>query len=234
MFFFGNPLLIAAAVIPAVLLLSYVYKLDRLEAEPKPLLWSLVIRGILATFAAIVAEEVGTLICGLLFPEGSVLYNLFMYFIVVACAEEGFKYLFLKRQTWNDPNFNCRFDGMVYAIFVSLGFALWENIGYVLMYGFSTAIVRAITAIPGHACFGVFMGAWYGLAKVHSSRGNEQLSSVCRKLAFFFPVLIHGAYEFIATMGSDSGTFLFFAFIGIMFLAAYKVINNNAKSDHYF
>ena len=234
MFFYGNPILIAAAVIPAVLLLSYVYKLDRLEREPKPLLWSLVIKGILATFAAIVTESIGTVVCGLLFPEGSVGYNLFMYFIVVAVSEEGFKYLFLKRQTWREPNFNCRFDGIVYAVFVSLGFALWENISYVLMYGLSAALMRAVTAIPGHACFGVFMGAWYGLAKVHDVHGNEKYSSLARHLALIVPILIHGTYDYIATLQTDSSTFLFFAFIGAMFLLAYRVISRNAKNDYYF
>lgn len=234
MFFYANPFLIAAAVIPAVLLLAYVYKLDRLEREPKPLLWRLVGKGILATFAAIVTEQLGTWLCGAIFTEDTVAYNLVMYYIVVACSEEGFKYLFLKRETWNNPNFNCRFDGIVYAVFVSLGFALWENISYVLMYGLSTAMLRALTAVPGHACFGVFMGAWYGLAKVHEVNGNARFSSLARKLAFLMPALIHGTYDFITTIESSAGNWIFLAFIVVMFLIAYKVINLNAKDDYYF
>lgn len=94
-------------------------------------------------------------------------------FVIVAIAEESSKYFFLKKRTWNNPEFNCQYDGVVYAVFVSLGFALWENINYVLSYGFSTAIVRAITAIPGHACFGVFMGVFYGLARKQYNRGKS-------------------------------------------------------------
>ena len=101
-----------------------------------------------------------------------------MYFGVVAFSEEGAKYFLLKRRTWNSAAFNCQFDGVVYAVFVSLGFALWENISYVLMYGLSTALVRAVTAVPGHACFGVFMGVWYGLAKrLHGRERTARPSS---------------------------------------------------------
>ena len=94
------------------------------------------------------------------------LYQIILYFVIVAIAEESSKYFFLKKRTWNNPEFNCQYDGVVYAVFVSLGFALWENINYVLSYGFSTAIVRAITAIPGHACFGVFMGVFLSLIHI--------------------------------------------------------------------
>ena len=72
-------------------------------------------------------------------------YNAIMYFGIVAFSEEGAKYFLLRRRTWHSAAFNCQFDGVVYAVFVALGFALWENISYVLMYGLSTALVRAIS-----------------------------------------------------------------------------------------
>ena len=153
--FYVNPILIAAAVIPAIVLLRFVYKEDRLDKESPGLLLSLVIFGILSTFAAIVTEQIGEAILGILLPQSSTAYNVLLYFVVVALSEEGFKYLLLKKRTWYSSEFNCQFDGVVYAVFVALGFALWENISYVLMYGLGTAAVRAVTAVPGHACFGV-------------------------------------------------------------------------------
>ena len=51
-----------------------------------------------------------------------------MYFGIVAIAEESSKYIFLRHRTWNNPEFNCTYDGVIYAVFTSLGFALWENI----------------------------------------------------------------------------------------------------------
>lgn len=161
--FYVNPILIAAAVIPAIVLLRFVYREDRLDRESPGMLLSLVLFGILATFGALIAEQIGESVLALLVPPYTRAYNAILYFVVVALSEEGFKYLLLKKRTWWSQEFNCQFDGVVYAVFVSLGFALWENISYVVMYGLGTALVRAVTAIPGHACFGVFMGAFTAL-----------------------------------------------------------------------
>ena len=186
-FFYTNPILIAAAVIPAIFLLVHVYRADKLETEPAPLLISLVLYGIAATFIALLLERFGSWLLGRYFPEDSTPYNVLMYFGVVAFSEEGAKYFLLKRRTWRSAAFNCQFDGVVYAVFVALGFALWENISYVLMYGLSTALVRAVTAVPGHACFGVFMGVWYGLAKRLHGQGKDGASKLCRVLALLLP-----------------------------------------------
>ena len=150
-------ILVAAAVIPAVYLMVRVYRADRLEKEPAGLLIGLLILGVISTTLAGITEELGDAFLEEIFPQGGLLYDALLYFIVVALSEEGFKYLLLKIRTWKSPHFNCQFDGVVYAVFVSLGFALWENIAYVLRYGFGTAVARAVTAVRGHACFGVFM-----------------------------------------------------------------------------
>ena len=131
--FYTNPILIAAAVLPAIFLLVHVYRADKLEKEPAPLLISLMLYGIAATFIALVLERAGSFLLGLWFEEGSVAYNAIMYFGIVAFSEEGAKYFLLRRRTWHSAAFNCQFDGVVYAVFVALGFALWENISYVLM-----------------------------------------------------------------------------------------------------
>lgn len=232
MIFYVNPILIAAAVLPALFLLRYVYRADRLEKEPPRLLVSLVIYGILATFAAIVTEELGELVLAMLLPEYSVAYNAVLYFVVVALSEEGFKYLLLKRRTWRDPGFNSQFDAVVYAVFVSLGFALWENIAYVMMYGFGTALVRAVTAVPGHACFGVFMGAFYGFARRYANEGRESASKLCRMLAVICPALLHGAYDYIAS-GTMDGEWVFIAFVAALFLAAFMMVRRLSSHDQY-
>lgn len=99
LFFYMNPVLIAAAVIPAILLLIYVYKADKLEKESPGILFSLVVYGVLSTFLAQLAERVGDWILTALQPS-VVLYNILLFFGVVAFAEEGFKYLVLKLRTW--------------------------------------------------------------------------------------------------------------------------------------
>lgn len=228
-----NIILIAAAVIPAVLLLIYVYKADRLEKEPASLLGVLLLQGIISTALAAYAERIGAKVLNAVLSDGSLPYQVLFNFLVVGLAEEGFKFLLLKRRTWNSPSFNCQFDGVVYAVFVSLGFALWENIDYVVMYGFGTAVLRAVTAVPGHACFGVFMGAWYGLAKSHERHGHAQYAKICLRLSLLCPVLLHGIYDLIASSDRDGALTVFIAFIVIMFLAAYLTIKNLSRRDRF-
>ncbi len=231
--YYVNPILIAAAVIPAIALLLYVYKADRLEKEPASLLGLLLLQGIVSTALAAFTEKIGAKLLTGILSSKTVLFQVIFNFLVVGLSEEGFKYMLLKRRTWNSPYFNCQFDGVVYAVFVSLGFALWENIDYVVMYGFSTALVRAVTAIPGHACFGVFMGTFYGLAKSHERHGHAQYSMVCQRLALICPVALHGLYDFIAVMDRSEPAVYFITFIVILFAAAYWMIRKLARKDRY-
>lgn len=228
-----NYILIAAAVIPAVLLLLRINRADKLEKEPPRLLISLVIFGIFSTFLAMITEQLGMAILGAIFPEGSLTGSLLLYYVVVGGSEEGIKYLLLKKRTWKNPNFNCQFDGVVYAVYVSLGFALWENISYVLTYGLGTALVRAVTAVPGHACFGVFMGAFYGLAKRAENAGDPARARRCRRMAFWVPLLIHGTYDFITTLDASFSSLLFVAFIGILFAVAMRLVKKQSREDRY-
>lgn len=231
--FYTNPILIAAAVLPAIFLLVHVYRADKLEKEPASLLISLVLYGIAATFIALVLERAGSFLLGLWFEEGSVAYNAIMYFGIVAFSEEGAKYFLLRRRTWHSAAFNCQFDGVVYAVFVALGFALWENISYVLMYGLSTALVRAVTAVPGHACFGVFMGVYYGRAKRYDNDGDLVNAKRCRTMAVLMPALLHGAYDFIATMEDPNCEWVFLVFVLALFAVSLKLVRVGSRSDRY-
>ena len=238
MFYYNAPslsfqfILIVAAVIPALLLMYFVYRSDRLEKESRQLLKSLAFAGVFATLVAMVLERIGERLL-VWVVDNETTYNLLLYFVVVAVSEEGAKYFLMKRRTWNNPEFNCQYDGVVYALFVSLGFALWENISYVLMYGFGTALIRAVTAIPGHACFGVFMGVFYGLARRAYNYGDPSSSRIYRLLAVLVPTLLHGTYDYIATMDSENGALIFFGFVGAMFIVSFFLVRRMARTDRY-
>lgn len=226
-------LLIAAAVLPAIFLLVKVYRSDRIEKETPYLIWRLVLGGVISTFFALVSERLfGTLLSSLV-PKASKAYNVLLYFGVVAISEELSKFVLLKKRTWRNPEFNCLYDGVVYATAVSLGFALWENISYVTMYGFTTALVRAVTAVPGHACFGVFMGVFYSLAKSNDYMGNKERSSFFNVLAVVVPVLLHGAYDYIASMEVQDFSWTFIIFVVVLFAVSFLLVNRMAKNDHY-
>lgn len=231
MFFYVNPILIAAAVLPAIFLLVQINRADKLDREPGWLIAWLIFQGIISTALAMFTERLGMTILDWVLPGDSLWYRIILYFGIVACSEEGFKYLVLKRRTWNSPEFNCQFDAVVYAVSVSLGFALWENISYVLMYGLGTALLRAVTAVPGHACFGVFMGAFYGMAKRSSNYGHRRRANLSLRLSVLVPVLLHGAYDFIASGGGS--TWIFVLFVAVMFLVASRMVSSLSKNDRY-
>jgi len=238
MFFFLLPglltynwILILSAVLPALFLLVKVYKADKLEKESPALIRSLALQGIFATFFALLAERILGALLDSFASIGQPLYNILLYFVVVGFSEESAKYVLLKRRTWNDREFNCQFDGVVYAVTVSLGFALWENISYVMLYGFGTALVRAVTAVPGHACFGVFMGVFYGQAKRFDYLGKAGASKACRVACLVVPALIHGAYDYIASIESENATWLFLAFVVVLFVVSYSMVVTASRND---
>jgi RsiW-degrading membrane proteinase PrsW (M82 family) len=226
-----NPVLTAAAVLPALYLLYCIYQADRVEKEPAGLLISLAISGIIATFLAMMAESVGYLLVSSVFWEGSILYNFFFYFFVVALSEEGFKYLLLKKRTWNSPAFNCRFDGVVYAVFVSLGFAAIENLLYVFQYGLSVAWARGVLAVPAHMGFAVYMGAFYGRAKICDVAGDHQGMVTNLVLSYAVPVLFHALYDATAMVNTSTSTMLFVVFVAVMYVIVYKRIKSESYRD---
>ena len=72
-----------AAVLPAIVLLRYIYRHDRIEKEPPVLLASLLLNGVLSAFAAILLETVGMWILQRLVPTDTSLYAVLLAFLVV-------------------------------------------------------------------------------------------------------------------------------------------------------
>ena len=142
-------LLVCAALLPAIALCIYAYRKDRVEKEPVGLLLGLLVLGALSCYPAGELEGVvggwirdifksfGRESEGVLYLSGTTykIYNAVKYVFGVALIEEGMKFLILYMVTKDNKNFNCLFDGLIYAIFVSLGFAALENVFYVLLSG---------------------------------------------------------------------------------------------------
>lgn len=188
--------LVAAALLPPLVLMGVVYRMDRLEREPPALLASLFLRGVLAMFPILILELLASQFVDFFYWQPLV-YLFLTYFVIPGFVEEGVKFRVLRRRTWNEPNFNYRFDGVVYAVFVSLGFAAVENVLYVLTSGFSTAVLRAIFSIPGHAMFGVIMGLSFSQASWAQRHGQREQAAAQQKRAWLLPALLHGAYDFL-------------------------------------
>ena len=229
MFFYG--IYVLAAVLPAVILMRYIYLKDKVEQEPTGLLIRLIIAGVISALGAVILEEIGTNVLGMVVSPYDPLYVVFLAFAVVAFAEELMKVICMKKVTWRNPNFNYRFDGTVYAVFTSLGFAAFENIGYVFGYGLGVAPARAILAIPGHMSFAVFMGYFYGRAKLCYDCGDDAGAFRNQVLALVVAIFLHGFYDACALSGSEAASLLFIVFIVIVDIAMIRTVKREANTD---
>jgi protease PrsW len=203
--------LLLLAVAPVIILLVYVYYRDKYEHEPLGLLFKGLVMGALTVLPVL---AIGLLFRVWMPPAGTFANAAYNAFVLAALPEEGFKLLAVMWLIWKNPNFNERFDGIVYAVFVSLGFAMVENVMYVMGQngGTHVGLMRAITAVPAHAIFGIVMGFRLGLARfVPSSRLLNLL------LAFIYPVLLHGLYDVLLMSGHQLLLLLFLPLLGGMY-----------------
>jgi RsiW-degrading membrane proteinase PrsW (M82 family) len=190
-------LTLAGAVAPAVFLLHYVYARDKYEREPLALIVRVYLVSFLTVIPAIALELAGSAVLEGLGARAVVAAAL-MAFAVVGAAEEGTKFLFLRWLAFRRPEFNEPYDGIMYAVSVGLGFATIENIGYVfsapdLLGRVGLIAVRALSAVPAHALFGVLMGYYVGRAKF---AGHEREQHRLLWLGFLWPAFAHGWYDF--------------------------------------
>jgi RsiW-degrading membrane proteinase PrsW (M82 family) len=224
-------ILIALAVLPAIYLLITVYKQDKIEKEPSSLIINLFIFGGIAAFLAGTLEEYGQALLNLFSIQNEKIYTVIFAFMVIGVIEEGLKFIFLKKITWKHPAFNYRFDAILYAISVSLGFAALENILYVFSYGLSVVIPRALLAIPAHTGFAVFMGAYYGRAKLAFDRGHKSKSVFLQFLGYLSAVFLHGFYDACAMINEPLYTNIFMGFVVIMYIIVIRKIRKESKTD---
>ncbi len=228
-----NFVYLAAAVLPALYLMWRVYQLDKAEPEPPRFLARLFLMGAISTVPAIVLEMVGQNYILPAIPFNNYTQYYIALAVMVGLVEEGVKLFFLYRTSWNDPNFNYRFDAVVYAVAVSLGFAALENIEYVFSYGLGVAVSRALLAVPAHFAFAVFMGIWYGSAKAQEVRGN--LSAVRRHIftGYLMAVFHHAVYDAAAMIGTDAATVVFFAFVVLMDVTIIRKLRSESQNDQF-
>lgn len=182
--------LLLFAIAPIFIVIIYIYIKDKYEKEPKRLLLNNFLLGAVVSILITLILSVGFNIIIPTTEETSVYQQFVKAFFVVGFTEELSKYLIVLFYSQKHKEFNEPFDGIVYAVMVSMGFAATENILYVLEGGISTAILRAFTAVPAHATFGVLMGYFMGKAKF--SKHKIVLNLVGLSLA----ILFHGAYDF--------------------------------------
>jgi len=206
--------LLLSSLAPVVIILLYVWFRDRYEKEPVRLLLKAILAGILIVIPVILVERWLINFMPLEGVIGKAAYNAF---IVAAFTEETFKFLALYLLIWSNPNFNEKFDGIVYAVFIALGFAGIENVLYVMDGGHGVAMTRAFTAVPAHAIFGIRMGYFFGIAHV-----NKELRTAYLFRALFYPILLHGIYDFILMVEIPWLLLLFAPYLAYLYYSGFR------------
>ena len=225
--------LIFLSILPVYLLGRYIYNKDSVK-EPKGLLIRLFLSGIGAFFVTLIITVVLSLFFPSLLSESlsfDLIELLIHVFLGIALIEEFSKWIFVYGIGFNNKEFDQVYDMIVYAVFVSLGFACFENIFYVLDNGVGTAIVRGLLAVPGHACDGVFMGYYLAMAKLCSIHGNDSLRKRNLFLSVFVPMLLHGFYDYCLFSQNIIFILLFFVFIISLYIITSKRVGKVSKLD---
>ncbi len=251
-----------AAVVPAVLLLVYVFLKDRVEKEPIGLLAGLFGAGVVLYIPVYFLESSVIKLLDSLFSKyitystiGAVsftsetaerVHGLLCYFIGVALLEECFKWVVLYLFTHKNKSFNYLFDGIVYSVFVSMGFAVAENLRYGFMDGWDTLLLRTLTSVPAHLLLGVIMGCIYTLwhtrylgkikerelaAKGLITVTNRINSAGWLILSLIAPVILHGLLAFVNDYDGKFVTFGFFVLTTVLYLACFIGIDHMSDAD---
>lgn len=218
--------LLLYAIAPVCFIILFIYIKDKYEKEPKRLLFYNFLLG------AIVSILITTLLYYVfdyvlpLDNHFSILQQFIKAFFVVGATEEFSKYIIVRYYAQPNKAFNEPFDGIVYAVMVSMGFAATENIMYVYQGGASTALVRAFTAVPAHATFAILMGYFMGKAKFSANKRLLNLTGL------LLAILFHGSYDFFLFIDFVPGIWIgafVSLFIGIL-LSRKAIINHQNRS----
>ena len=193
------------AVLPSVILLLFVVGRNKKRRNPTKLLVLLAVFGALSTIPAAIVEIIGS---GILYRTGlrshDVMYHFIDCFFIVAMIEELGKFLCMIIISWKDKNFDHSYDGVIYGVCTSLGFATLENVLYIFRGGIGLGFVRAVSAVPLHCACGVVMGYFYSRAKEMANRYDSAGSCGNLILAYISALGIHGLYDFVLSVEDSS------------------------------
>lgn len=218
--------LLIIAIAPVAIIATYVYFRDKYEKEPVGRLLLALLAGCLVPLPVLWAGSG----LSLFKPSIGGWPAFYDAFVIAGFTEELFKFLVLFVFTWFSRHFNEKFDGIVYAVFISLGFAAVENVLYVFSAqdGPSVGLLRAFLSVPAHALFGITMGFYFGLAKFYPRYRNGLLIK-----SFLFPVLLHGIFDFVLMLGNMKLMGIFIPFVIFLYFDGFRKMRNLSERSIY-
>lgn len=200
--------LLILAISPCLAIAAYINLKDKHHPVPIKTLYMSVFYGVLSFGLALGLQWI-ILRYAHIDPE-NIAHQVIKALIFVGLIEEASKFLFLRGIIFNYKDFKHPFDGIVYCVMVSMGFAVAENILYVLNGDGGAALVRMFTAVPAHGMFAIIMGFFLGEAKVFRTS-----SFLYMAMALGFATFAHEYYDY----------FLFLSFVpGLWFNAIVSLI----------
>ena len=199
---------IAIPAIISAIIVVYIWYVDKYEREPLKYVALMFSWGILSAMLALFLEELSF---------GIMSYE-FLYIALIGPIIEEFSkglglFVFSKNDEYEGP-----MDGLVYGISVGAGFALFENILYILAFYYEggigsalvIAIVRAVFEPIGHPLF----TGWFAY-----DLGRDKLGMKGKFSGFLTAIALHILWNTTALFAASNG-FGSVLFIIITFLYA--------------
>ena len=180
-------LLVVLSISPGIFIMVTIYNLDEYDKEP---LWLLAIAFIFGAINLHLDIDILNYLQSFITAENDFV-RIGEEAFSVGFTEELLKFLVVMLIIYPNKNFDEPFDGIVYSVFVGMGFATAENMTYVLQGGAGLAVMRMMSAVPAHFVFAVIMGYYLGKAK--SSKNKQFLFII---MSLFIPVFIHALYDY--------------------------------------
>ena len=220
-------ILLAISILPVVLIALFIYN-NESNKEPLKLIMKLFFGGVGSCFLTLIVSSILSVLFPFIFNEyrtGNLFQILVYTFIGVALIEESSKWSIACLIAYNNKEFDELYDMIIYCVFVSLGFACFENLLYVFEGGLSTGFLRALLSVPGHACDGVFMGYYMGLAKINSLNNRKKHETRYLILSIVVPTILHGIYDYCLFSNVYVLIVFFYIFVIVMYIFTIKKIN---------
>ena len=214
-------LILISALTPVAVLLFYIFRKDKVQPEPTKWLLKAFGFGVLSMFLSFVFSVPACLLLGMEMDANtysSIREAFADAFVLAAIPEELAKLIMLWLLLRKNPHFDEKFDGIVYAVCIGMGFAGIENVMY-LAGGIEDGswicigISRALFSIPGHFFFAVLMGYYYSLYHFGIDRSPK-----AKAMILVAPILAHGLFDGILfCMNVDEGLALICLFLFLYF-----------------
>lgn len=219
--------ILAVALAPIIYLAVVIYGYDKYDREPKKILLDAFLLGMVSMLGVGILAAIYEAIGWVEKPE---FYDHAVYmFLGVGLTEEFCKFLVVRLHAYRLPEFNEPFDGIVYTVFVGLGFAALENIFYVVEHGLGVGLIRMFTAVPAHYAFGVIMGYYVGKAKFNEVNKTQLLVK-----GLLIATFLHGAYDFfISQQQYPFLGILTFVVLGLSWIYSKKAIREMQRDSKF-